>query len=70
LKLQRLQNKVLYTTLRSIQFGIPQGSIFNPLLILLHINDLPHHISSAEVVLFADNTNISLIDKNKVTLKN
>jgi hypothetical protein len=35
-----------------------------PLLILLYINDLPLHIQDAQLVLFADDINILLIDKN------
>jgi hypothetical protein len=46
------------STPRNIKYGIPQGSILGPLLFLLYISDLPQHISNAEVVLFADDTNV------------
>jgi hypothetical protein len=38
-------------------------------MLVPYINDLTHHISNAEVVLFADDTNILVIDKNKITLQ-
>jgi hypothetical protein len=55
--------------LKNVIFGIPQGSILGPLLFLLHINDLPYHISNGEVILFADDTNIIVIGKNIITLQ-
>jgi len=48
--------------------GVPQGSILDPLLFLVHINDLPHSINkNNRIVLFADDT--SLIISNPDLIK-
>jgi hypothetical protein len=57
------------SNLRNIKFGIPKGYILGLLLFLFYIYDLPHHISNADVVLSADDTNILVIDKNKITVQ-
>jgi hypothetical protein len=45
------------------------GSVLGPLLFWLFISELPQVVQEAKVVLFADNSNIFLTEKNLISVK-
>ena len=62
----RLQRVVLNgQTWRSVLASVPQGSILGPLLFPVYINDLPNKLKSNAKNLFADDTSLFTIVKDK-----
>ena len=56
----------MYTSdLKEIQHSVTQGSVRDPTLFLLYINDLPIHIQEIKMALLADDTNIQIKATNE-----
>ena len=57
------------SSLKDIKQGVPQGSVLAPLLFFIYVNDLPLNINNANVIMFADDINVLIIDRDKYELQ-
>ena len=55
---------------KSINHGVPQGSVLGPIIFLLYINDFHKSITFSETFHFADDTNLLNISDDYKTLQN
>ena len=62
---QRVVLNASFSGYSEIESGVPQGSVFGPLLFLIHINDLERNIKS-NINFFADDTMLFSVVKDPV----
>ena len=58
-----------YTSVIDMKYGVPQGSILGPLLLIIYINDLHNAIKFSTVHQFADDTNLLISNKSIKTVQ-
>jgi len=57
------------SNLKEMKDGVPQGSVLDPVLFLLYINDFPISMQKGRTTLFVDDTNIQ-IEATKANILN
>ena len=56
------------SNIKSVEVGVPQGSLLGPRLFTLYVNDLPATETAGHIHMFADDTTIYYIGKDVETI--
>ena len=56
---------IVYSGTKNINYGMPQGLVFGPLLFIIFTNDIYQHLENSDGILFADDTTLYKCGKNE-----
>ena len=59
-----------FNSWRDIEYGVPQGSILDPLLFNIHLCDLFYFLDDLDIVSYADDTTLYTVRKNEESVIN
>ena len=56
--------QMVYSPLKTITQGIPQGSVLGPLFYIIYANDIPNVVKNCGIALYADDTVLFIANTN------
>ena len=69
-KTQRVKIKKTFSHWKDTKYGVPQGSIFGPLVFNIHLCEVFYFLKDLDITSYADDTTIYTVKENKQSVIN